>query len=334
MNFWFVFEITTYCDKKCVLCCNDSVRKKSAMSFSALSGKLEEIRNFCAKNGYIPHLVFTGGESFLYRDKTPNETKNLKDVIVLAKTKVPNSVLYIKTSGFTENKYLDLLLNELLCQYNPAELKIRLGINLYQKSGSDTCDRLAHMLDRLLPRRETVPIDTIYDKDNLAKTCSVMEQVLCQFGFISATNGQLLKLIDTDPGVHRRLKVSNGKNTIYLDMGPSYSPRPESDGYSYFEEKISGPCATIEKGPMAIYYNSNFNLIHCNDSFVDARISPIDSCQLPSLNDQQVFLQRKFAGLKEFLKKKEMQFKNRKERCFFCTKFVMSDHIQSCGVIK
>lgn len=336
MKFWFVFEVTTYCDKKCILCCNDSVRKKNVMDFAHLMGKLDEIHDFCARKKFTPALVFTGGEAFLYKDAAAGKT--LKDVVDMAKAKFPGAVVYIKTSGFTENTYLDSLLDSLLKQYPAPELQIRLGINFYQKSGIDMQKRLMHMLEKLLPHQGMLTIDTIYDRDNLARTCEIMELAFDGAGFTAVKNGQLLELIKESPCRHKRLKISNKEHTIYLDMGPSYSPRLESDNCHYFEELISAPCANIQNGPMSIYYNAGFDLIHCNDSFVDGSVSPIktgSATDLPTIDAQHAFLQKRFDELKQFLNSGSKQFNNRKDRCFFCTQFVMSqkfsDKVGKCA---
>ncbi|HBA59224.1 MAG TPA: hypothetical protein DCZ92_00080 [Elusimicrobia bacterium] len=325
MNHWFVFEVTTLCDKRCPLCCNDSMSKGAVMNFDVLAGKLDEAREFSATRGLKPSLVFTGGEAFLYRENTAAGARNLADIVALAKAKVPGAAVYVKTSGFSANPYLDGLFDRLAAKYNQDELKVRLGINAYQRSGRDLVERFSHMLEKLLPRQDVVTVDTIYDKANLERTCADIEEVLVRHGFLSAAKGQLFAAVKKDPNKHLRLKFTAGGKELFLDLGPAYTPTGTCGGDCY-DERVTGPCATIENGSNALYYNARFDLIHCNDSFVDGSVKPLSGAALPTMAAQHDFLQKRYAQLKEELKARA-PFGSRKDRCFYCTKFMMAPRV-------
>ena len=102
--------------------------------------------------------------------------------------------------------------------------------------------------------------------------------------------------------------------------------------FTQFYSEPSSNCEMIDKGTSCFYYDMDMGLIHCNDSFVDARIQPL-TCNGRSISDDLALLNDKFDRLRRFIAQEpRTRFESRKDRCFFCTKFVMTDASKSLTV--
>ncbi|OGT06879.1 MAG: hypothetical protein A2103_05320 [Gammaproteobacteria bacterium GWF2_41_13] len=329
-SFCFILGLTSACDKKCVLCCNnyDEIYKNVALDFDRLGSKLRDMKTFCTsepfKNRFNSvYIMLTGGEAFLYQQvDQAGETKNLLDVIGAIQAEIPNVRIVVKTGGFfAHHQKVAQLWDRISRDYPYPAVEFRLGFNLYQKQGQSAEERLIDMTQRMLAHQKMAILDTIYDKNNLQRTAETLEKGLQQLDFCVGQNA-LISLIRKSPEEHKRINMTNKMHKIFLDVGPAYAPNSASAVYDYFEE-APNPCPTIEEYPNYLYYDTALNLVHCNDSYVDARIPPI-RLSANTVLEEWLFMKERFERLKQFLLTTQKQFKTRKERCFFCTKYVMS----------
>lgn len=329
-SFCFILGLTSACDKQCVLCCNnyDEIYKNVALDFDRLGPKLRDMRTFCTselfKNRFDSvYVMLTGGEAFLYKQvDQEGKTRNLFDVIEAIQAEIPSVRIVIKTGGFfAHHQKAAQLWDRISRAYVYPEVEFRLGFNLYQKQGQGAEERLIDMTQRMFAHQKTAILDTIYDKNNLQRTAEMLEKGFQQLGFYLEKN-TLVSLIQKNPEEHKRINMTNKMHKIFLDIGPAYAPNLASAVYDYFEE-APNPCPTIEAYPNYLYYDAAFNLIHCNDSYIDASFPPI---RLPvnTVLEEWLLMKERFERLKQFLLTTRKQFKTRKERCFFCTKYVMA----------
>jgi hypothetical protein len=334
----FVFRLTSLCDKKCVLCCNnyDEIRKNRMASFGDLLARFSEIRDYhlTATGGGDeggPYVILTGGEALLYKSSRAGAAVTLFDVVAAVRCAVPGARVIVKSGGFRTGATFQRALFERISKAFPFPvLEFRLGWNLYQDDDSEerAVDRFTCTVLRVLEHQPFVSIDTIYDKTNLRTTCRTLEEGLRRLG-IGVEGELLLPLILRDANEHRRITIRTAREAIILDLGPSYPPNQAAAARDYYSEP-SSECDLIENGTSCLYYDTDLSLIHCNDSFVDARVPSLAIGERP-IADQLSFVNERFARLNSHLSHAWGRFKSRQERCFFCTRFVMADSAETPG---
>ena len=272
----FVFRLTSLCDKKCMLCCNnyDEVKQYTVAGFKELLARFAEIRDYSsAPKGHKchPNIFLTGGEAFLYKSVSRDGIATLYEVIEAINRMMPQAKIIVKTGGFRRaRKYQCALFDRIVHEYPFPIVEFRLGFNLYQDPERSAIDRFVFTIERVLGHQHFICIDTIYDKTNLRDTCRTLAEGLCRLS-INIEQDMLLDLILEDPNQHRRIETVRAGETIILDLGPSYPPNKAAAAHEYYTEPSSA-CDTIDLGTSCLYYDTNMGLIHCNDSFVDARI--------------------------------------------------------------
>ncbi|MFI5253091.1 MAG: hypothetical protein ACHQQQ_11750 [Bacteroidota bacterium] len=324
----FIFRLTSVCDKKCVLCCNnyDGIKTSKSAQFDRLISKFADISEYYVSRKRIditPNIFLTGGEAFLYRSAIKNGTGTLFDVIKAAIEIIPQARIIVKTGGFRSyNKHQRHLFDLIVRAYPRPVIEFRLGFNRYQDTEESALDRFVCTVESVLSYQHFISIDTIYDKENLSNTCNTLEAGLRRMG-INVEPNMLLDIVLHDPNEHRRIEIRMPQDAIILDLGPSYAPNKAASVREYYTEPSSA-CEIIDSGTSTLYYDTNLQLIHCNDSFVDASV-PSLRIGNGSISNELEFLNERFSWLNEFIAHENVQFHSRKDRCFFCTKYVMTD---------
>jgi hypothetical protein len=323
----FIFRLTSVCDKKCMLCCNnyDGIKKRRTVPFGALLGRFADIRDYWAEGRHEDrqYIFFTGGEAFLYRSAGREGTATLCDVIGAAHGLIPRAGIVVKTGGFGKKGKYQRDMFDRISAANPFPIvEFRLGFNRYQDSEEAALDRFVCTVETVLAHQRMIAIDTIYDRTNLPDTCGALEEGLRRIG-IGAERNMLLDLVLENPNEHRRIEIRTTERSIILDLGPSYPSSVAAASHEYYSEPSSA-CDLIETGTSSLYYDTDMGLIHCNDPFVDARV-PSMGRRHGSIRNEVTFVNGKLGGLSRFLKREGVRFASRQERCFFCTKYVMTD---------
>ncbi|WP_445219347.1 hypothetical protein ACKWRH_03585 [Bradyrhizobium sp. Pa8] len=324
----FIFRLTTICDKKCMLCCNnyDEIKKYESASFNLLIRKLADVCEYISQHDQrnrAPSFILTGGEALLYKSRADNGYVNLKHVVAAITSIIPGAKVIVKTGGFrNDNRFQRTLFDSISRTFSFPTLEWRFGWNLYQDEELRSLDRLVCTATRMLNHQHSVVIDTIYDKTNLGDTCAVLEEGLRRIG-VDVSPDMISQFVLKDPNTHRRLAIKIAGYTFVLDLGPSYAPNKAATVHEYYSEP-SSECEAIHNGVSCLYYDMGMRLLHCNDSFVDALVPP-RPCGSHSISEELAFLNGRFEQFRRFLALTGTKFESRKERCFFCTKFVMSD---------
>lgn len=332
----FVFRLTSLCDKKCMLCCNNyaEIKRIGTASFKDLLARFSEIRDYVqspasdSEDGG-PYFFLTGGEALLYKSRQAGATMTLFDVIAAIRCGIPQAQVIVKTGGFRTNGAFQARLFDRIAEAFPfPAVEFRLGLNLYQDEDSEerAVDRFTCTVSRVLKHQRFIPVDTIYDKANLISTCRVLEEGLRRIG-IGVKDELLLPMVLQDPNEHRRITIKTARDAIILDLGPSYPPNEFSTVHEYYSEP-SSECDLIENGTSCLYYDIDLKMIHCNDSFVDARV-PSLAIDGRSVAAQLALVNERFSQLNNYLARRGVRFESRQERCFFCTRFVMTDFNES-----
>jgi hypothetical protein len=303
--------------------------------------KFVEIRDYWISLGHVQaardyRVILTGGEALLYKSRTEGGSARLLEVIEAVRRILPSARIIVKTGGFRPaSKFQHKLFNQVSEEFKYPLLEWRFGWNLYQDAPERALNRFVHTILSILSHQKFVAIDTIYDKTNVEDTCQTMEQGLRLIG-ANLVPGTLLEFVQVDPNKHRRIEIEISDYSIIMDLGPSYAPNKASAVHEFYAEPASN-CETIANGVSRLYYDVDMGLIHCNDSFVDARVPSLHRQGHP-IADDLAFLNDRFASLKRFITRSNISFDTRKDRCFFCTKFVMTDPLRlgpeagSCGV--
>lgn len=323
----FIFRLTSICDKHCMLCCNnyDEIKTAKSAALEDLRSRLAEIRDYRAETDGCasrPYVFLTGGEAFLYRAPGRGRAETLFDVIQAVNSAIPEAGIVVKTGGFRQaNSFQCALFDRIADMYASPLIEFRLGFNRYQDSEEEALDRFVSTVERVLAYQHYIAIDTIYDKTNLRDTCGTLEEGLRQVG-IGIRKNRLLEMVLADPNDHRRIGIQASEDSIVLDLGPAYPPNEAATVHEYYSEP-SSDCDTIGAGTSALYYDTDMGLIHCNDSFVDARVAPL-RLQPRSIASELAFLNARFRQLSVNFAERRTRFQSRQERCFFCTGFVMA----------
>ncbi len=293
------------------------------VKFDKFQNKINEIANyFKINNPKSPTLIFTGGEAFFYKDITTSRNKfNLCNLIDYTCECIPEAKILIKSSGWFDNKNLEQIYSHLCKRYDNSKLLFTLGFNLYQKAGLHAAERLDNMINNILSRQSFLCIDTIYDKKNFDATFEILKKII---GKYDNSAKFLKKAVKCEPHLHQSFLFKIQGKDVRLDLGPSYDPSNDPLNNFFWDEPICGKCRTIIEGPDHIFYNYDFSLYHCNDSFVDGSISPISPETLKTIHQQHKYLENSFKELKNIFEHNKILFKNRKERCFYCTKFLLN----------
>jgi hypothetical protein len=291
-----------------------------------LLARFAAIRNYWSEgatfNGF-PIVIFTGGEALLYKSRNDGKAVNLFHVLDALNKIVPEAKMIVKTSGFRAgNAFQRTLFDTITKSFSFPTLEWRIGWNIYQDSEDRALDRFVCTMSRILTHQRMASVDTIYDRTNVRNTCVVLQEGLRRIG-VDVQEDMLLRFVLNDPNMHRRLTIKIGSYTIVLDLGPSYAPNSAAGVHEFYSEP-SSECDTIDGGTSSLYYDTDMGLIHCNDSFVDARI-PSRPYTGQSIAEDLAFLNDRFDKLRHFLARSHTQFESRKDRCFFCTKFIMTN---------
>lgn len=322
----FVFCVTKLCDKRCLVCCNNQERVSHSMDYEAYRQKLMMLAEYIRDTEYEsrrPRIILTGGECFLYRTRDRiGGTKNILDLVLDAKDLVPSAALILKTTGWLPNRRLDWLLERMFEGVTDDSFSIRLGLNLYQNDGRDAEDRFGYMLERILSYQDQVLVDCIYDKDNFEDTMKVWSRTLSPFDLTAL---RLRESVEEDPSEHQGYLFVKGSKLIRLELGPSYSPSSNCDDREYWDEKNPGLCRRIESGVDQLFYDYDLSVCHCNDSYVDATVPFIWFGKCHSIADEVLFFQQRLRALRDHLQETSRQFATRKQRCFYCTRFVLQN---------
>src|SRR6266536_5616143 len=104
----FVFRLTSLCDKRCMLCCNNynEIKRIGTTSFEDLLIRFSEIRDYfiLAAAGDPdqggPYFFLTGGEALLYRSRRAGVAVTLFDVIAAIRSAISRARVIVKTGGF------------------------------------------------------------------------------------------------------------------------------------------------------------------------------------------------------------------------------------------
>ena len=327
----FVFRITTLCDKKCPTCCCDKGQK--TLDPDKLREKLIQISRFFDKNPSNDQLTIflTGGEPFLYRKKSEiGEAWNLASLVQLIRTILPKSNIVIKTSGWNKNTVLDNLLSTVEAIGKEGTLEIRMGFNLFQNLGANSGDRLQHMLSLLLKYQNSIMIETIYDKINKDETFKIMGKTFAKFlrnvenfgdQIVTPTAAYIIEFPFFLPADKASRDQTAEQKVISLWTMPAHSGIIRTNSNQYFDSENAGVCANIQSGPNQIMYNTDLSFNHCNDAFADYSNAAFPPNNNRSIEDEFLFLDKKFKKLRRYLDK-HPKFKTKNEQCIFCSKFI------------
>jgi len=326
----FIFRVTSTCDKGCVLCCNnfEEIKRFQNVPFNAFLSKIVSIKTYVkdqlelgAGSKAFPYIILTGGEALLYRSRKASARVTLFELIDAIVTVLPNAAVVVKTGGFEEGHKFQLTLFERISNaFSHPRLEWRFGWNLYQGE-ERALERFVLTAGRIMSHQNTVFIDTIYDATNLRDTFTVMEKALMELG-VSGLGDDLVRFVLQNPERHRRIRFLVHEHAIIVDVGPSYPPNEASSRHEYYSESPS-ECVSIMHGTDYLYYDVDLRLVHCNDSYVDARIPAAERFGC-SIGEDHDFLNARFQQLADHLVNTEPVFRSRQERCFFCTKFIMA----------
>ena len=332
-KFVVVFCVTDLCDKRCPSCCTQAMRKGSVMDFIRYKQKLAQVAAHCQNNRTQPVIAFTGGESFLYLQRGPEGARRtLADMVDSAVRIVPGAQIFIKTSGFQPNAYLDGLLEDVLTSTAEEKLRIRLGFSLHQKGGGEPRKRLTHMLRAVLSHRAKIDVDVIYDKRQMRPTLEVVSKALAEAGFSTPLEAAWEAVL-ADPCVaQERVFMAAGK-TVVVATEPAYRPEGCNDLLEYFDEKIVGTCQAFYERPEGICYRPDFSIIHCNDSYVDFGIKAPAQESFETIADEISFVRARFAALRPIMAQQRTALATKRDACKFCTNFVLGGdprEVSSC----
>lgn len=325
----FIFRLTSACDKKCPVCCNnfDDIWKPGVAAFGALLERFSDIASYWSGPGGKLRpaercVILTGGEPLLYKSRHGNAPACLFDVLEALERIVPAAKILVKTGGFrSDDRYVPPLFDRIGRRFDHPALEWRLGWNLYQDPEREALDRLVFTVAKILMRQPVVSIETIYDRSNVAATCDLLEQALRVIG-INVDAGLLSRPVLRAPENQHRMEIKVAEYCIDLHLGPAYAPSPDQAARGFYAER-SSRCDTIHEGVSSVYYDVNLGLMHCNDPFVDARI-PALARQGCSIAEDVAELDARFEQLRGHITDAAVMFETRKARCFFCTEFVLN----------
>lgn len=316
----FIFGITNICDKHCEACCN----RKGGMhnlKFSDFKKKIDDIALYVEKTNCQPVVGFTGGEPFFYCDKQEEETYNIKSLLEHTLKVIPECKFIIRTSGWEKNNKFNSILD---CLYRLSKnTEIRMGFNLFQKNGNDAEIRLRNMIELLLKYQDSAKLDIIYNKKNIEDIISMIEKNLSKYMF--PYKGIREHLLSNPNRPYRfTTKNENSGKTIIIYTYPAYPAMNQGNKNNFFEDTTScAICSNIKYGVNHIYYDVNLSVCHCNDPFVDANIPPMSKDKFNSVSEEINYIEQKFEKLKNNFEENKLIFKNKQERCSYCTRKVL-----------
>jgi hypothetical protein len=324
---FFVFRITNTCDKRCATCC--CPKSRDTLSPDLFEEKLLKIDEYCRAARVTPLVMLTGGEPFLYKGIGKNgRPHTVVDLADMVKRLLGGAFTVVKTSGWKKHPLLDRRFHQLQLRLGEGAGEVRLGFNLFQHRGAQAEERLSHMIGLLLMHQDTVRIETIYDKENVHHTFAAIEGALRNFDVPRGAD-----LVPPNPEIPYRHIVpvrgdqprpssvtANGRR-IVLDTMPAHSGVGDVEPDRYYEVKCSGLCARVQSGPDHVMYDPDLSVFHCNDAFADHAVPAFPGALFGSIQEEFLFLERRFAGLSRELTENKVEFRNRREQCTYCTRF-------------
>lgn len=318
--FTFIFRITSLCDKACEACCNGQ-QKAIHIPAQLFLKKLDDIQIFAEAKKIQPIIGLTGGEPFLYVD--PRNRSHICLLVHCILERIPSAEILIRTSGWEAHPILDDRLASLFNKIPKNQLNISLGFNLFQKQGVDASKRFKHMLSLLLAYQDRVIFDVIYNRLNVEKTIDLIEAGLADFNFqYQGIRAHIL----SQPSTPHRFTSRHRENVkqIIIEAYPAYNAYQQGNQAHFFDENVScGVCHEIKTGPTQLFYREDLSLYHCNDPFLDSRISPIEKERFLSVSDEVNAMCDRLARLRQLFFDQQLTFKNKQMRCAFCTQFMM-----------
>ncbi|MCW4030391.1 MAG: hypothetical protein NWE92_12185 [Candidatus Bathyarchaeota archaeon] len=324
----YIFRVTNLCDKRCPTCCCDT--GIAVLKPEKFRKKLSEIAQYYQQNPEEECLIFlSGGEPFFYRSKSSNgELWSIVDVVQLITTLLPSAKIIIKTSGWDKQDALDNLFSKLY--QVGAHVEIRLGFNLFQNLGVNAENRLSHMLSLILTYQPSVIVETIYSKENKNQTLNVIGKVLGRFckefeDFRAALSSpREAYVVDfpfallSEDNFGNRLRV---EKQVTLWTMPAHPGKSKHQDDAYFDCANMGVCTNIKNGPTQIMYNADLSFHHCNDAFADFSYPPFTAKSDWTVQDEFLFLTKKFDKLRRQMSKAEA-FRSKNEQCILCSKLM------------
>ncbi len=256
---------------------------------------------------------------------------NIADIVQLIKTLIPASKIIIKTSGWEKNDTLDNLVSLIESNSEASPVEVRLGFNLFQKLGVNAENRLNHMLSLLLNFQPSVVVETIYNKENKEQTLRIIGKSLSKFSKNFEKFGNALSspsegyIVDFPFTILTKDNFENKgaiEKRISLWTMPAHSGKSKKQGEEYFDCKNSGICANIKFGPNQIMYNTDLSFHHCNDAFADFSYPAFASKSDWTIEDEFLFLNKKFSKVRRCIDRKVMFFNSKNEQCILCSKLI------------
>lgn len=321
----FVFQVTDVCDKRCEACCNRREKQFiKKLEFAGFQVKISQIAQYLAKDADGSIIIFTGGEPFFY--SSSGGKYNIKSLICETLRHMPNAIVKIRTSGWQVNKILDRLVDSIFQQVDKNHFEILLGFNMFQKNGKDGYERLGHMIDLLSKHQDSIVLNTIYSKLNIKRNCEVIECVLAERGFsYNGFSNRILSHPKESVGFRSRHK-DNSSKVILLGASPAYNALDQSEDNNYYEEITqTGVCRQLKYGVDHLYYDLDLSFYHCNDPFVDFSVPPVVADETRSFDKEVAYFVDRMNKLGEKFTNSNLQFKNKQERCAYCTRCMLNE---------
>ena len=320
--FTFIFRITSLCDKACEACCNGQ-QNATHISMQQFIKKLDDIQRFVESEELIPIIGLTGGEPFLYVDSS--HSANIGSLVNQIHQRIPLAEIVMRTAGWAPHPILDDRLISLFKSIPKKQLNISFGFNLFQKQGVGAKTRFNHMLKLLLAYQDRVILDVIYNRLNLEKTMDLIEEELADFNF--RYRGIRAHILSQPSTPHRfTSRHRENQQQIIMDAYPAYNACQQSNQAHFFDENIScGVCHEINTGPTQLFYREDLSLYHCNDPFIDSRVSPLKKERFLSVADEFNYMRCQFSRLRKLFSDQQLVFNHKQARCAFCTQFMMGE---------
>jgi len=272
----------------------------------------------------------TGGEPFFYKSNSINKNVyKIYDLIDYINKKLSNTLIIIKTSGWSKNKTLDNRLKKVYEKSN-NNVDIRFGFNLFQDDGNNLNERLSHMIESILSYQNTLRIETIYNKSNFKNTLLTIQKSINQisskkFNFTNLNPNEIHRL-EFNFNIISGKNIFNKNRTIRLDIRPAHSGLNGSNSEYFCDSYIESCCSTIKNGADNILYNANLSFYHCNDAFVNHKLEPFSKNSFNTINEEINFLNDRFSDLNNHIISRNITFNNKKEQCDFCSEFILNSY--------
>ena len=298
------FKITDVCNKFCEDCCRSDKAYNKNIPFDVFKNKIIDINNFEKDSKYV--IALTGGEPFFYKEAN----YNILDLLDVVRLVAPNSKLIIRTSGWEKHSYLN---EQLIKAFKLNDnLDVRLGFSLFQHN-TNHINRLNNMLEILGSMTSKVRIEIIYSKNNIDATIDILNLFF---------NTKKISELNNAPDRHNRFLFKTNLFEVQVDMAPSYSLCSDE---GYWLQKVESICPVIKtkNDEITISYDQDLSFYHCGDPYINYSLKPFNS--LENTEQEIVFIKKQYELFLEHLLKTNITFKDKKERCFYCTKYILSN---------